>query len=116
MIQLLTKEQLEVKFTIPDFVLNTQKQIAKDFALSGVFFADSFESNTLDYVEIALEVEQKLLELMKLGETQLLQLLYQIDVPQQDFLNIVQENDFANQLADIIIRREAYKVYLRSKF
>lgn len=112
----LSKEQLKVQFTVPDFVLNTQRQIAKDFELSGCEFDNKFKTTALEYHQLLLTVEDKLLEIMRLGETQLLQLLYQIDIPQQNFLQIVQEEDLSSQLAEMIVRREAYKIYLRSKF
>jgi hypothetical protein len=114
--QLLSQEQLEVQFTVPDFVLKTKQQIAKDFNSSGIPFNEAFITDELNYFEISSIVSQKLLEVMRTGETALLQLLYQIDIPQSQFLGIVQEKDLSDQLADLVIRREAYKVFLRSKF
>lgn len=113
---LLSKEQLIIEFTVPDFVLTTQRQIAKDFSIVNFKMDPSFESEELNYDQIKNELECQLVEVMKLGETTLLQLLYQIDIPQTKFLSIISEPDFVQQMSDMIIRREAYKVYLRSKF
>ena len=113
---LLSKEQLIAKFGVPDFVLKTQRQIAKDFMIVSFKMDPKFESEEFNYDQIKNEVACQLVEVMKLGETTLLQLLYQIDIPQSKFLNLISEVDFVQQMSDMIIRREAYKVYLRSKF
>ena len=113
---LLSKEELKTQFTVPDFVLKTQRQIAKDFSIISFRISADFESTELNYDQIKCEVEAQLVEVMKLGETTLLQLLYQIDIPQSKFLSIITQADFVQQMSDMIIRREAYKVYLRSKF
>lgn len=113
---LLSKEELQTQFNIPDFVLKTQRQIAKDFAIIGFSFDTSFESEEFDYPKIKSEVQSQIEEVMKLGESNLLQLLYQIDIPQSKFLSIITEANFIEQISEMIIRREAYKVFLRSKF
>ena len=112
----LSGEELQLQFQVSDFILKTQRQIAKDFYSSGIDFGSTFETHELSYNEILQEVAQKLEDIMKLGETQLLQLLYQIDVSQNQFLELVNREDFIVQLGELIVRREAYKVYLRGKF
>jgi len=112
----LEKSRLLDQFQIPEFVLKTQQQISKDFAIVGATFPDHFAEEELDYPLILNEVQNQLIHVMKFGETTLLQLLYQIDLPQQDFLSLVSDSDFTEKLSDLIIRREAYKVYLRTKF
>ena len=113
---LISKEELEIQWKFADFVLKTQRQIAKDFAGSGFDFDPSFISNELSKDEIIDAIGTQLENVMKLGETTLLQLLYQIDVPQSTFLSLIGSDDFLQELSEIILRREAYKVYLRSKF
>ncbi len=113
---LLSKEDLEIKFRIPDFVLKTQQQIAKDFQLSGEVFPADFSMTEKNLEQIRDEMLPFLENISRSGERKLLQLLYQIDIPQQQFLALTGESDFLSQLAVLIIRREAYKVYLRSKF
>ena len=112
----LSKSAVEIEFQSVDFVLKTQQQIAKDFNLSAVDFDALFLSQELDYDEILIEVQAKLVEVMKFGETQLLQLMYQIDIPQSQFLDLLGKSTIAEELSELILRREAYKVYLRSKF
>ncbi len=98
------------------FVLSTQRQIAKDFAASGYDFETVFNEEALTPEAIQEKVEVALLRITREGERQLLQLLYQVDIPQQAFLDLVQDPNFIPLLSEQIIRREAYKVYLRSKF
>ena len=113
---LLSDEQLRGQLSVPDFQIKTQQQIAKDFALSGFDFDEQFLNNELNYEEIIDSVAIKLEEVFIAGEQTLLQLLYQIDVPQNTFLNLVGNDSMVIELSEIILRREAYKVYLRSKF
>lgn len=113
---LLDKNALTQYLQEADFVLKTQRQIAKDFAASGFAFDSSFITDELSKDEITDAIGSQLENVMKLGETTLLQLLYQIDVPQSTFLGLVGNEEFLHKMSEIILRREAYKVYLRSKF
>lgn len=113
---LLSKEDLKVQFTVPDFVIKTQQQIAKDFAIISYRFDDSFVEEERSYEDILDVVTSQVIEIMKLGETTLLQLLYQIDIPQSLFLDATTKPDFASIISEMIIQREAYKVFLREKF
>lgn len=112
----LAPTELEQELRSVDFVLAVQRQIAKDFGMSGIDFDPNFEIDPLSYVELTEILENLLSQVMQLGERQLLQLLYQIDVPQDDFLSLTTEKDFLPRLSSLIIRREAYKVYLRQRF
>ena len=113
---LLSQNDVLVRIEQADFALKTQQQIEKDFYSSGVSFETSFTSTAWNYSQIFDAVQDQLTEIMKRGETQLLQLLYQIDIPQNQFLASLGESNFSEQLTELIIRREAFKVYLRSKF
>ena len=53
---------------------------------------------------------------MKFGETNLLQLLYTIDIPEKDFLKLVQSPNFLPTIASMVLKREAMKVYYREKY
>ncbi|MFT6500645.1 MAG: hypothetical protein ACJASQ_000754 [Crocinitomicaceae bacterium] len=112
----LSISQLETEFKSSDFVLKTQHQIAKDFGTSGIDFSSDFSANPLSYLELIDAVGEKLGELMTIGESQTLQLLYQIDIPQQDFLSLTSDPDFINKMSALIVKREAYKIYLRSVY
>ena len=53
---------------------------------------------------------------MSAGEHQTMQLLYQVDIPQQDFLDLTSDPNFIQKMSILILRREAYKVYLRARY
>lgn len=112
----LSTTELALQFQSNDFVLKTQRQIIKDFYTSGVTFDAEFESSTLLFETICDVVGEKVSEVMTFGETQFLQLLYQIDIPQGDFLTLTTDPEFISKMSELIVRREAYKVYLRSQF
>jgi hypothetical protein len=113
---LLSDQELEIQFQVENFVLKTQQQIAKDFYSSNITFDSEFENQQLSYNEIIEAVSEKLAKIMSFGETQLLQLLYQIDISQSQFLELVEMPDLVEKLSELVVRREAYKVYLRSQF
>ncbi|MFZ9027693.1 MAG: hypothetical protein ACO2Z9_01695 [Crocinitomicaceae bacterium] len=113
---MLDKKQVLEQFRIPDFVLKTQRQIHKDFSVQGLTVDDTLLEKELDYESIFLIVTDALSSVMRLGERQLLQLNYQIDIPQSQFLKAITEENPIEELSTLIIRREAYKVYLRTKF
>lgn len=113
---LLPIEQVNSELRSVDFELKTRAQLVKDFATQGLYFHPGFESSTGDFEAIIAEIASLIVELMKRGERYLLQLLYTIDLPERYFLEIVQESNMPQILATYILRREAYKVYLRKQF
>ena len=116
MSELTTINQLNAFFDNQQFVLKTQQQISKDFAKLNLYFSDSFEIEPISKNEIELFIGQLLVDLMRQGETRLLQLLYTIDLSEKEFLHITTDANFVQLLAEKILLREAYKVYLRTKF
>ena len=88
MADLRTYDQLNAYFDNQEFVLKTQHQIAKDFANFNLFFSNSFEIEPLLKEEIERLIAQLLVDIMKQGETRLLQLLYTIDLSEKEFLSI----------------------------
>jgi hypothetical protein len=107
---------LKKYFDNETFVIKTQQQIVKDFAKLNLFFSSNFENQALSKDEIELQIGQQLVELMKEGETRLLQLLYTIDLSEKEFLRLTTEANFIEELSKKILFREAYKIYLRIKF
>jgi hypothetical protein len=107
---------LKKYFDNETFVLKTQQQIAKDFAKLNLLFSESFESQVLSKDEIELQIGQQLVEIIKEGETRLLQLLYTIDLSEKEFLHLTTQANFIQELSKKILFREAYKVFLRTKF
>ena len=113
---LITYSELLSYFDNEDFVLKTQEQIAKDFAKFNLFFSENFETNALTKEEIEQQIGPLIIDLMREGETRLLQLLYTIDLSEKEFLAITTDPDFIQKLSEKILFREAYKVFLRKTF
>ncbi|MFM7661087.1 MAG: hypothetical protein ACKO6A_00300 [Bacteroidota bacterium] len=109
-------ELLIQEFSNEKFVQDTVNQICKDFSRCGWDMDSILLERKLTKVELKELLAEKLVEIMKFGETQLLQIIYIIDIPEKEFLSIISEPNFPQLLADKIVLKEAYKVYLRSKF
>lgn len=113
---LINSSELLPYFNNESFVLKTQQQISKDFAKFNLFFADSFETEPLSKEEIEIQIAHQIVEIMKQGETRLLQLLYTIDLSENEFLHLTTQANFIEEIANKILFREAYKVFLRLSF
>ncbi|PWL32407.1 MAG: hypothetical protein DCO96_02370 [Fluviicola sp. XM-24bin1] len=111
----LTEQQFLEHFQNADFVLKTQEQIAKDFERLGYETPKSLREKAFSYDELVDIVADLLIDVVKLGESQTLQLLYTIDIPQSKFLALTTDLHFVTKGAELIIKREAQKVYLRSQ-
>lgn len=98
------------------FVQDTVNQICKDFSRCGWDLDSVIFSRRLVKTEIEELITEKLVEIMQYEETQLLQLIYIIDIPEKEFLSITTQPNFPQLLAEKIVLKEACKVYLRSKF
>lgn len=108
--------ELQSHFDNEAFVLKTQQQISKDFAKFNLMFPESFENTPFTKNEIEFFIGEHLVEILKFGETRLLQLLYTIDLSEKKFLHLTTHPDFISELSKKILFREAYKVFLRTKF
>lgn len=104
---LISSEKLNIEFSNTEFVLKTQQQIAKDFGSCGVDFSKDFLVSNYTTNEILEEIQLALKKVHSIEE-----LLYRIDVPEELFMH---SQDFET-LSEIILRREAYKIWLRSQF
>jgi len=114
--ELKINSELQGHFNNEAFVLKTQQQIAKDFAKFNLNFSEIFETDPFTKEEIELQIADHLVDIMKYGETRLLQLLYTIDISEKQFLQLTTKANFIQELAHKILFREAYKVFLRMKF
>ena len=112
----MNSEILIQEFSNEKFVQDTVIQICKDFSRCGWDLDSVLLNSILVKTEIEELLAEKLVEIMKYGETQLLQLIYIIDIPEKEFLSIISESNFPQLLAEKIVLKEAYKVYLRSRF
>ena len=113
---LITTSELLSYFDNADFVLKTQQQIVKDFAKFNLTFPENFETETFSKIEIESLIAERVTDLMKEGETRLLQLLYTIDLSEKEFLQLTTQANFIEEISRKILYREAYKVFLRMKF
>lgn len=116
MISNLTEQQFLDRFQNTDFVLKTQAQIVKDFERLGHTSHSQLSNTAFSLEELRLIVEEMLAAVVRLGESQTLQLLYIIDIPQAQFLSLTTDPEFLSKGAALIIRREAQKVYFRTLF
>ena len=98
-------QQINQQLAHPDFRLQTIAQLQKDFDRAQVAVSFSFDE-LLQQLEVALN---------GLSEQHLKQLLYLIDVPEINW-NQAEGQSYHQKLAEVILHREALKVYLRSKF
>jgi hypothetical protein len=90
-----------------DFVTKTISQIEKDFTrcvieihLSNFRDQDSLENGILNVIK-------------NLSSDKLQQLIYIIDIPENEYASILGSEFFYRALAEKILRREALKVFLR---
>lgn len=98
-------QQINQQLAQPDFRLQTIAQLQKDFDRAQVVVSFTFD-DILQQLEAALN---------GLSEQHLKQLLYLIDVPEINW-NPAEGQSYQQKLAEVILHREALKVYLRSKF
>ena len=109
----LSQRQAEIP---DDFILKTQQQIHKDFAKFNLDFPENFIFEPFSKEQIELAIQDNLAIIIKSGEIKLMQLLYTIDIPEEKFLQITQDSNFIHLLSEMILKREALKVYFRSKY
>lgn len=104
------------EFSKRKFVDDTLLQIQKDFNRCGWDIHFDFLNDFNIKTAIEDRISEILSEVMKHSESQLLQLIYIIDIPEKEFLALFREENVIEKLAEKILWKEAYKVYLRRKF
>lgn len=109
---LLSTDQTQQHLSDQDFIRKTMAQIQKDFSTVGMDlpFSNVSVDGILKSIQWALET------LMKEQPSSLQQLLYQIDLPESLYTELLGEETFNEQLSELILRREAYKIFLRKQF
>lgn len=98
------------------FRLKTQLQIVKDFSLVNLEFPNEFLTEPFLLNDTECLVANNVAVLMEKGESQLLQLLYIVDLPEIIFLELTRNTDFLSKIAEKIVYREAYKIWLRTNY
>jgi hypothetical protein len=112
----MANEWLLTFFDQAEFVENTKSQIVKDFSRLQIECDSVLVEKAKTHDEFVQLISNALLEVMELGESQLLQLLYLIDLPEEKFLSLLGKPELLQTLAYEILKREAQKVYLRTKY
>ena len=113
---LLDSVQLANKLKISDFQNKTKKQLAKDFATLGIHFSVEFMEQNQSFESVITTIAIKLNEAIQMGQALFLQLIYTLDVDESLFLNALGKENALHELSELILRREAYKVFLRERF
>lgn len=113
---LLTASEITDHFSKAEFVLKTQRQIAKDFSTVGLHFPEFFEQESQKTETILSLTQERIEEISERNHHDFMQLIYQIDLPEALFFELQSDQNFTQRLAETILQREAYKVYLRSQF
>lgn len=109
-------ETIQHELKSADFVLKTQRQIIKDFGTAGIDFPEDFSSLPFPIDQLLTSISIHLKELNSTSASAFSQLLYQIDIPESLLADLSLSDDFYSGLAEVVLRREAYKVFLRGKF
>ena len=101
-----------------DFIQKTIAQIDKDFSS----FIPSHIGENIDSIENFKEIlinniKQNLDKMERENASSIPQLIYLIDLPEAVFHSITQHSETINfELAQCILVREAYKVWMRSRY
>ena len=101
-------------FDREEFVQKTVEQINKDLTgleASEVNFNIDFEEDVLGQL-----IGQLAFVLLKMDSRNIQQFIYRVDIKESQYLHAVSKEDDFQELAFLIVRREAQKVYLRAKF
>ncbi|TNE56164.1 MAG: hypothetical protein EP338_00940 [Bacteroidetes bacterium] len=91
-----------------------QEQLIKDFQRGSVEL--QLEEEQMSWEEIQDRVSEALLATMEAGEQKLLNLLYIIDLSESQFLSSLGNANLIGKLCDLVLFREAQKVYYRINY
>jgi|GEM_PF-1639227 len=99
------------------FIQKTLEQIEKD-ALGYIDVPKFISKNELIYANAVAWIAQILHKIMEKNRAQFIQYLYRVDIPEKIVHPILKDwsESSYQELAKIILEREAQKVFLRAKF
>jgi hypothetical protein len=100
-----------------DFVLRTQRQIAKDFRQHGFEFKADFETYALTLSKLLEIVQLKLGYIAENQSSKWLPLMYSLDISEKNYVHFFSNADknWLGDFAMLVIKREAQKVFFREK-
>ena len=114
---ILTESDLNSFIDKENFVEKTCFQISKDFSTVYHDTIDfQFDGNEPLLSQLIQQLSSVIDEVSKMGSGTMLQLMYTIDLNENEYYNSLGFDDSSQKLAFLIIRREAQKVYLKNKF
>lgn len=90
-------------------------QLIKDFS-NGGFSIQSFFAHVASPEQLFLELKNAVVSLLEQGERNTLQVLYIIDIKEEQFFSCLQTTNPAEALTKCIIERECTKIYFRQKY
>jgi len=98
-----------------DLYIKLIEQLNKDFQMAGIDVSFSEKSQP---IELIGSIQKTIVNLMSHQFTDYLNLLYRIDIPEQDLKNTttIDIETLSKQVAFLILKREWQKVYIRNKF
>jgi hypothetical protein len=96
--------------TNSDFVFQTIQQIEKDFMRCDIPINLNNTKNRVDIEESIFN------SIHELSAIKLQQLVYMVDIPEQEFLKIMSKPYYYQSLSESILRREALKIYIRKNY
>ena len=95
----------------------TAQQVQKDFESCGLdidFSVPMFREEILPYEELLNRVKSQVEKSMKMQEGAFHNLLYRIDIPEKNFVQLKStSNDFIHDVSRLILEREFMKVVTR---
>jgi hypothetical protein len=109
-----SKNDVSSLFEKEQFVIDTCQQISKDLAGLTEFppeFDVDMDNDVLNQI-----IQQLAVCLLKVSAQNLQQFIYRVDMKEADFHRSLAQEDDCQELAFMVVRREAQKVYLRAKF
>ena len=106
----------EIIFNANSNILLLQLQILKDFIGNDTNFPVDFNTTCYSKEEIQTFIELNLVHVIEKGERFLLQLLYKIDLPENEFLLHIQKENISKTLSEAILIKEMSKIYFRNLY
>lgn len=101
-----------------EIIRETAFQVIRDFSIHK--FEVTFSGNELTaYAELVSQLEPILNDMYKTNRNGFQALLYQIDISESSFRNLIQlsgTHEFSGKLAEMIVQREFQKVLTRKYF
>ncbi len=104
-------------FSSANFVLKTQRQIAKDFGNHGFEFEPDFETGAYEIQRLQDAIQLMLSEIVEKHPSKWLPLMYSLDISEKNYVKFFQQaqSGWLAEFALVVIRREAQKVFFREK-